>query len=176
LLAVTLATRDADWSLESWTLEAPAEEALGFVDGWDRSFRERLRRCRVVLRSAVFVRQPLDRWSFDRVTLLGDAAHAMEPFQGQGSAQAVEDAFVVAACLADSEGDVPNALRRYENIRMSRAGEMQVSASSAAGDFYLDDGPRQQERDAAYLRLQAIQPWGPREPLWDHDVRTALTA
>jgi salicylate hydroxylase len=175
LLAVTLATREAAWSRESWTLEAPVEEALAFVDGWDEAFLERLRRCPVTLRSAVFVRQPLEHWSFGRVTLLGDAAHAMEPFQAQGSAQAVEDAYVLAACLdGAAEDEVPAALRRYEGVRMSRAAELQESASTAADDFYLEDGERQRARDAAYAKLEETRPWGPREPLWDYDVRAAL--
>jgi salicylate hydroxylase len=175
LLAVTLATREAAWSRESWTLEAPVAEALEFVAGWDEAFLERLRRCPVTLRSAVYVRQPLERWSFGRVTLLGDAAHAMEPFQAQGAAQAVEDAYVLAACLGGAGDDaVPGALRRYEQVRMARATELQESASAAADAFYLPDGERQRARDAAYAKLAETRPWGPREPLWDYDVRAAL--
>ncbi len=173
-LAVTLATREAEWSRESWTLEAPVAEALAFVEGWDDAYRQRLRCCPLMLRSAVYVRRPLDHWSFGRVTLLGDAAHAMEPFQAQGSAQAIEDAYVLAACLAAGDGDPASALRRYEEIRMSRATELQGSAAAAAGDFYLDDGAEQRARDAAYATLHETRPWGPREPLWDYDVRAAL--
>ncbi|MBV8998448.1 MAG: FAD-dependent monooxygenase, partial [Solirubrobacterales bacterium] len=99
LLAVNCAAQHAAWSRESWTLQAPAEEALEYFEGWDEGLRERIRRCGTMLRGAVFVRRPLAHWSFGRVTLLGDAAHAMEPFQAQGAAQAVEDAYVLAECL-----------------------------------------------------------------------------
>jgi 2-polyprenyl-6-methoxyphenol hydroxylase-like FAD-dependent oxidoreductase len=44
---------------------------------------------------------PLPRWHRDHVVLLGDAAHAMTPNLGQGGAQAIEDAFVLASCLND---------------------------------------------------------------------------
>jgi salicylate hydroxylase len=171
LLAVTLATREADWSRESWTLEAPAEEALAFVDGWDEAYRERLGMCDSMLRSAVFIREPIDRWSVGRVTLLGDAAHAMAPFQAQGSAQAIEDAYVLAACLAEGTEDVPAALRRYEAVRLAHAAELQGSSRSAADTFYLEDGEEQRARDAAYAGLHETQKWGPREGLWDYDVR-----
>lgn len=59
------------------------------------------------------------RWGRGRVTLLGDAAHPMTPNMGQGSCSAVEDALVLARCLA-KEGPGPVALRRYEDLREKR--------------------------------------------------------
>jgi salicylate hydroxylase len=173
-LAVTLATREADWSRESWTLEAPSAEALEFVDGWDEGFRARHALCETMLRGAVFVREPIERWSSGRIALLGDAAHAMAPFKAQGSAQAIEDAFVLAACLAEDERDPAAALRRYEAIRLSHATGLQGSSQSAAESFYLPDGDEQRARDATYASLHERQPWGPRESLWDYDVRAEL--
>ena len=173
LLAVNCAVQDAEWSRESWTLEAPAEEAARAFDGWHPPLVERIRRVETMLRGAVFVRRPLEHWSFDRVTLLGDAAHAMEPFQAQGAAQAVEDAYVLAACVA-AEEDVVEAFRRYEEIRMRRAEETQASSSTAANVFYLPDGEEQRRRDARYATLLEELPWGPRQPLWEYDVRDEL--
>jgi FAD-dependent urate hydroxylase len=55
-------------------------------------------------------------WVDGRVALLGDAAHAMAPHLGQGAGQAIEDAFVLADCLAAA--DAPEtALRAYEERR-----------------------------------------------------------
>jgi salicylate hydroxylase len=174
LLAVNCAAQHAEWARESWTLEAPAEEALAYFEGWDEGLRERIRRCGTMLRGAVFVRRPLEHWSFGRVTLLGDAAHAMEPFQAQGAAQAVEDAYVLAECLADHPQDPVGALRRYEVIRMNRAVDLQTSSHAAAESFYLPDGEEQRRRDAAYGTLLQTLPWGTRQPIWEHDVRSAL--
>jgi salicylate hydroxylase len=88
----------------------------------------------------------------------------------------VEDAFVLAECLADGGDDVPAALRRYESIRMGRAGELQSSSRAAAESFYLPDGEEQRRRDAAYLTLRETLPWGTRQRIWEHDVRAALAA
>jgi salicylate hydroxylase len=175
LLAVNAAIRDAEWARESWTDEAPPDEVLPAFEGWHEPLLERFRRCRLLLRGAVFVRSPLEHWSFGRVTLLGDAAHAMEPFQAQGAAQAIEDAFVLGECLdGASSSEVPEALTRYEQIRMQRAEEMQDSSRAAADTFYLPDGQLQRERDERYRTLLETHPWGPRQPLWEHDVREAL--
>jgi salicylate hydroxylase len=174
-LAVNAAIRDADWARESWTDEAAPAEVLPAFAGWHEPLLERFRRCRVFLRGAVFVRRPLERWSFGRATLLGDAAHAMEPFQAQGAAQAIEDAYVLAECLDDaSPADVAEGLARYEAIRRARAEEMQSSSSAAADTFYLPDGDLQRERDERYATLLETLPFGPRQPLWEHDVRGAL--
>jgi 2-polyprenyl-6-methoxyphenol hydroxylase-like FAD-dependent oxidoreductase len=72
-----------------------------------------------ILRTDIVDRPPLSRWGEGRVTLLGDAAHPMTPNLGQGACQALEDAVVLARCLAKG-GDVPAALRAYEAQRIRR--------------------------------------------------------
>lgn len=64
-------------------------------------------------------REPVQKWGDGRVTLVGDAAHAMTPFLGQGGGQGIEDAAVVTAALSEHE-DVPGALRDYEDRRRDR--------------------------------------------------------
>jgi 2-polyprenyl-6-methoxyphenol hydroxylase-like FAD-dependent oxidoreductase len=73
-----------------------------------------------ILRNDIYDRPILDVWGQGRATLLGDAAHPMMPFLGQGGCQALEDAVVLGTCLRES-GDVPAALREYEARRVPRA-------------------------------------------------------
>lgn len=61
-------------------------------------------------------KDPIDRWTFGRVTLAGDAAHPMYPRGSNGSAQALIDARTLADLLA-TEPDAPGALRAYEAKR-----------------------------------------------------------
>src|SRR5690606_18637924 len=73
-----------------------------------------------VLRGDIFDREPVRTWVDGRVAILGDAAHPMTPNLGQGACQALEDAAVLATCL-DPETPVPEALKRYQRTRVSRA-------------------------------------------------------
>jgi 2-polyprenyl-6-methoxyphenol hydroxylase-like FAD-dependent oxidoreductase len=73
-----------------------------------------------ILRNDVYYLDPLPAWSIGRVVLVGDAAHATTPGIGQGAAQAIEDAVVVARCLGERD-DVAQALADYEARRRPRA-------------------------------------------------------
>jgi len=63
---------------------------------------------------------PAHAWRGGRVALLGDAAHAMTPNLGQGGAQAIEDAFVLAGCVAEAGEDLGAALAAYQARREAR--------------------------------------------------------
>ncbi len=80
-----------------------------------------------VFRTDVCDRPPDAQWGRGRVTLLGDAAHAMTFAVGQGAAQALEDTLALAAAL-DRAGDFPAALRAYEAPRMKRSAKFQSLA------------------------------------------------
>lgn len=68
----------------------------------------------------VLVRTSADVWGDGRVTLLGDAAHAMPTVFAQGACQALEDAAVLGMELARSDRDPVAAMRAYENRRRPR--------------------------------------------------------
>lgn len=76
-------------------------------------------------------RKPIFPWSRGRVTLLGDAAHPMTPNFGQGGAQAIEDAIVLASAVKNTES-VESAFRAYEIHRHPRAKKF-VNASRQFG-------------------------------------------
>jgi 2-polyprenyl-6-methoxyphenol hydroxylase-like FAD-dependent oxidoreductase len=72
-----------------------------------------------IYRREIADRKPMKSWGEGRWTLLGDAAHAITPNLGQGAAQAIEDAVVLADSLHEAM-DAAAALRRYESRRMAR--------------------------------------------------------
>jgi 2-polyprenyl-6-methoxyphenol hydroxylase-like FAD-dependent oxidoreductase len=73
-----------------------------------------------ILRNDVYYLEPLPGWSSGRVVLVGDAAHATTPGVGQGAAQAIEDAVVLADRLTRGD-DLATALAEFEAIRRPRA-------------------------------------------------------
>ena len=62
-------------------------------------------------------RDPVERWSFGRTTLLGDAAHPMYPIGSNGASQAILDARTLTGCLISYRDDVERALQRYDEER-----------------------------------------------------------
>lgn len=66
--------------------------------------------------------QPLPQWHQGRVCLLGDAAHAPTPNMGQGAGQAIEDARVLALCLAQNPS--PAAFAQFEALRRPKASQI----------------------------------------------------
>ncbi|WP_406864881.1 FAD-dependent monooxygenase [Streptomyces sp. HUAS MG47] len=73
---------------------------------------------------------PLPSFAAGRVALLGDAAHAMTPHLGQGACQALEDAVVLAASVAEGP-DVRGALARYDAERRPRTQSVARAARQA---------------------------------------------
>lgn len=139
------------YSTESWTATATLDEFLTEFEGWDERLLELIRAGGTPGRWALLDRAPLTRWSHGPVTLLGDAAHPMFPFFGQGAAQSVEDAAVLAGCLASaSSSSSSEALRRYESLRIPRTTRLQEVSHGRAYVNHLPDGVEQRARDAAF--------------------------
>ena len=65
-------------------------------------------------------REPIGRWSFGRVTLLGDAAHPMMQYLAQGACMALEDAVTLGEALGAAGGDIEAGFARYEKARVAR--------------------------------------------------------
>jgi len=81
----------------------------------------------------VYDRDPIDHWTTARIALLGDAAHPMTPFGGQGANQAIQDGAELARQLTEAQnGDVAAALQRYQTIRTEQTAEIQRSARQLA--------------------------------------------
>jgi salicylate hydroxylase len=99
---------------------------------------------------ALYDREPMPRWTRGRVTLLGDAAHPMLPYLGQGACQTLEDAAVLATALSADPGDLVAALARYERTRRPRTSRVVLTARERGLSNHLPS------RSAAFRRDLAI--------------------
>jgi salicylate hydroxylase len=118
---------DDDWAM-------PARTLVRLPDAWQKW--------------PLYHRRPLRRWSQGPAALLGDAAHPMLPYLAQGAAMAIEDAAVVADCLARRPDDPARALRAYCSARRGRTQKLQ-HLSARNGARYHFGRPMNWLRDAA---------------------------
>lgn len=159
--------------VESWSTQGRVEDVMAAYAGWNKDLTAVIAAADSVSLWALHDRDPIDRWSSDRLTLVGDSAHPALPFLGQGANQAIEDAVVLAGCLRDTRpGTIPAALNRYETIRKPRTTAVQEKSRANSKAFHLADGDQQHERDARIRTLDlAGQSW-----LYGYDADDALAA
>ncbi|MFD3998776.1 FAD-dependent monooxygenase [Streptomyces sp. NPDC058548] len=117
-----------------WTFPDNRAEALERFGSWrfaDVDAAGLISATHGVLAVPMTDRDPLPRWSFGRITLLGDAAHPMYPTGSNGASQAIADARVLARALS-TQSDVPSALAAYDAER--RPATSAVVLANRAGD------------------------------------------
>ena len=131
-------TAQDDWRHESWTMPGDVNELRKAYAGFHAEARALLDACETVTKSALYVRDPLPRWSVGRVTLLGDACHPMVPFMAQGACMAIEDAVVLGRALKGVDvAGVASAFLNYENARKDRTARVQIGSR---GNEWLKQG------------------------------------
>ncbi|MBY8857542.1 FAD-dependent monooxygenase [Nocardia sp. CA2R105] len=143
---------------ESWSAPGDVAALAAAYDGWDRQVRDVIAVMDQTFRWGIYDREPMRGWSTDRITLLGDSAHAVTPHLGQGANQSVEDAITLAVLLENAcAADIPAQLRRYEELRVERNRQVREGAREA-GQLYRSTGlsPEQQADRivAIYDRLE----------------------
>jgi salicylate hydroxylase len=116
---ISFVERD-DWQVESWMTQGTGNELANDFRGWHDDVHTMIGNLDKPFKWALMVRGPMPRWSKGRIALLGDACHPTLPFLGQGGVMAVEDGYILAACLAKYFDDPATAFARYEDERRER--------------------------------------------------------
>lgn len=162
---------------ESWT-------ESGDIDELHRSFSDIEPRARKMMEqidasfiTGMYYRDPIDRWTYGRVTLMGDAAHPMVPFLAQGACQGIEDAWTLATVLSQrADKDIPAALLEYEQRRRPRTTRVQSGARAMVKLTHESEADRIRARNGRWKGMQHIDPmtettWG---FVWGYDVLKAV--
>jgi salicylate hydroxylase len=146
LVNMVALTRSGDWAEESWSAKADKAELAAIFSGWTPYVENVIAAIPdgELYRWGLFLRTPLDQWKQGSIALLGDAAHPMLPYMGQGASSAIEDGIILGRCFA-AESDPDRALALYEKSRVKRAAFLQAE-SNLGGD-----------------RLQALDPYALRD-------------
>lgn len=125
-----------DWQVESWVTQGTKNELANDFRGWHEDVHAMIDLIETPYKWALMVRGPMAQWSKGRITLLGDACHPTLPFLGQGGVMAVEDGYIVAACLAKYFDNPTTAFARYEDIRRERTSTVVRKAAQNRGSAF----------------------------------------
>lgn len=141
-----------DWAAEGWaTRDDPANLRNAFA-AFEGGVREMLAGVREVFLWGLFRYRIAPHWHDDRRAILGDAAHPTLPFLAQGANMGLEDAWVLAASLADLPA--PEAFARYQALRGPRVTRAIAAANANARNYHLRGLPRYAAHKA--LRLGSL--------------------
>jgi salicylate hydroxylase len=147
---------DEPWSVPGWGAAITADEALLPCRGLAPLLVDLLGRGQEWRKWSLFDPQPLLQWSTARTALLGDAAHPILPFLAQGAVLAIEDAVVLAQCLADHPCQPALAFAAYAAVRRPRALRVQ-NAARQNGQIYHLTGLAAAARDLALAAVPATR-------------------
>jgi len=169
-----------------WVQDVSEKEILDQFDDWEDRARALVKCIERPSRWALHSTRALPHYVDDKVVLLGDAAHAMEPHFGAGAGQAMEDAFVLGRLLTHeltNQGNIADALKVYEDIRLPFANSIVQRShdigrycglhySSADGRDSLQGIPAELDRirtsieDAWKWQTEPAWTWGDAEQCW----------
>lgn len=156
---------DAEIRNESWT-------SAGDLDDLRRSFAiacpeiaDLIAKVDRAIITPIYYRRPLENWARGRVVLVGDAAHPIPPFAGQGAALAVEDAVALAeALLADD--DVSVALQDFAARRAPRAEQVLVRSQVNLLQYRQGDPVQARARNGRIRGLKRLDPRAESTSAW----------
>ncbi|MCG8694328.1 MAG: FAD-dependent monooxygenase [Minwuiales bacterium] len=164
-------------SVESWSATGAREDALREFAGWHPQVLALIEATEQPFKWALHDREPLPSWVDGRIALLGDAAHSMLPYHAQGAAQSIEDAWVLARCLAEGGDEPEQALARYQSLRIERANWVQRFSREAEQLFHMADPEDRRRRDEKLRINQSAYPHGfppGQERLYGYDAERAV--
>jgi 2-polyprenyl-6-methoxyphenol hydroxylase-like FAD-dependent oxidoreductase len=138
LINWTAEIRQDDAGMNDWNQPGRLEDFIPVYQDWKFDWLDvpaLIAGSSQILEYPMVDKDPIPRWTFGRVTLLGDAAHPMYPRGSNGSAQALIDARVLAGELA--AGDPVTALARYEAQRLAPTAQVVETNRTVPPDFII---------------------------------------
>lgn len=131
---------DYQLKVRDWNRQADKERLLRLYQNWTFDWLDvpaMIAGAESIYEFPMSDRDPLPRWSFGRVTLLGDAAHPMYPIGSNGASQAILDAEALTLALQE-EPDWQKALTRYDEERVPAAAKVVLQNRQKGPDFIMD--------------------------------------
>jgi len=113
---------------DSWKMKGTKEELLEDFEAYDEETLSLINSCKEVYKWGIYVRPALQTMCSNNITLLGDAAHPMVPFLGQGGCMAIEDAYTFGVLAGKLKNDFEKIQSVYEKVRLKRNNKIQSTS------------------------------------------------
>ncbi|MCC0002117.1 MAG: 3-hydroxybenzoate 6-monooxygenase [Methylobacteriaceae bacterium] len=118
-------------------------------------------------------KEPIETWTFGRVTLLGDSAHPTTQYMAQGACMALEDAVTLGEALRVNQNDIPKALQLYQACRTTRTARIVLSGREM-GRIYHAAGVERKIRNSLWKDRPVERFYDAVEWLYGWNVTKAL--
>ena len=159
-----------DWAEEGWNHSDDPKNLQAAFSDFSDEIKNLLEKVDMVSLWGLFRHDVATQWSNGRLVMLGDAAHPTLPFLAQGANLAIEDAYVLARCVAEDGRKV--GLDRFQRERKPRVSKAIEAANANAKNYHLS-GVRRAASHLVLRGLGAVAPnafLGRLSWLYDHDV------
>ena len=157
---------------ESWRTEGSYKDLLDDFSHYDPNIFPKIKDSTKLYKWGIYIRPSLKSMITKNITLLGDAAHPMVPFLGQGGCMAIEDAYAFGILCKITNCDFTKAQNTYDSVRSKRTKKIQ-RMSMMQGKIYHMKNPLLVAARNAVMRYTNI-PGNDLKRLHDYDVEDAI--
>lgn len=159
---------------EEWGVtDGSKEEVLSYFQGIDAIPAKLLELPKNWRRWATADREPVDNWTKNRATILGDAAHPVAQYMAQGACMALEDAVTLGEAFKVCDGDIEKSFALYQRLRIPRTARI-VWSTREMGRIYHAEGVERQVRNAMWKNHSQEQFYDAISWLYSWDINNCL--
>jgi salicylate hydroxylase len=160
--------------IESWKMPGTLDELKADIPSSGDKFLSFLDEHSILYKWGVYTRPSVNKLYFGNLTLLGDAAHPIVPFIGQGGCLALEDAYAFGQLIISSKGDLKTAQRAYENLRSQRIHKIKSLSERQGRLNHIQNPILLMGRNMVLKYLPSIGMHSVKQ-VWNYDIDHALS-
>ena len=160
--------------IESWKTPGTLDELKADIPQSADEFLSFLDERSILYKWGVYTRPSVNKLCFGNLTLLGDAAHPIVPFIGQGGCLALEDAYAFGQLIVNSKEDLKNIQSMYEDLRLQRIHKIKSLSERQGRLNHIQNPILAMGRNMVIKYLPTIGMHSVKR-VWNYDIDNALS-